>query len=59
MQWTPGIEMTKDANGLWTVTSGPLEPNLYQYQFSVDGLKIADPGSECLNHCGMLTRACF
>jgi enterochelin esterase-like enzyme len=43
---TPGIEMTKDANGLWTVTSGPLEPNLYQYQFSVDGLKIADPGSE-------------
>jgi len=43
---TPGIEMTKDANGLWTVTSGPLEPNLYQYQFSVDGLKIADPGNE-------------
>jgi enterochelin esterase-like enzyme len=38
--------MTKDANGLWTVTSGPLEPDLYQYQFSVDGLKIADPGVE-------------
>ncbi len=38
--------MTKDANGLWTVTLGPLEPNLYQYQFSVDGLKIADPGNE-------------
>ena len=30
-------EMTKDSNGLWTVTLGPLEPNLYAYQFSLDG----------------------
>jgi enterochelin esterase-like enzyme len=43
---TTGTEMTKDANGLWTVTLGPLEPNLYQYQFIVDGLKMADPGNE-------------
>jgi len=43
---TTGTEMTKDANGLWTVTLGPFEPNLYQYQFSLDGLKIADPGND-------------
>jgi enterochelin esterase-like enzyme len=43
---TTGTEMTKDANGLWTVTLGPFEPNLYGYQFSLDGLKIADPGSD-------------
>jgi enterochelin esterase-like enzyme/lysophospholipase L1-like esterase len=37
--------MTKDANGLWSVTLGPLEPNLYEYQFSLDGCKITDPGN--------------
>jgi enterochelin esterase-like enzyme len=45
---TTGTGMSRDADGLWTVTIGPLEPNLYQYQFSVDGLKIADPGNEML-----------
>src|SRR6516162_3735608 len=43
---TTGTAMTQDANGLWTVTLGPFEPNLYQYQFSLDGLKIADPGND-------------
>jgi enterochelin esterase-like enzyme len=37
--------MAKDANGLWSVTLGSLEPNLYAYQFSLDGRKIADPGN--------------
>jgi enterochelin esterase-like enzyme len=39
-------QMTKDPNGLWTVTLGPLEPNLYQYQFNLDGRKITDPGND-------------
>jgi enterochelin esterase-like enzyme/lysophospholipase L1-like esterase len=38
--------MTKDANGLWSVTLGPLEPNLYEYQFSLDGCKMTDPGND-------------
>ena len=42
-QGTTTTEMTRDANGLWTVTLGPFEPNLYVYQFDVEGLKIADP----------------
>jgi len=44
----PGVttaEMTKDANGLWTVTLGPLEPNLYEYRFSLDGVSITDRGN--------------
>jgi enterochelin esterase-like enzyme len=45
-QGTTTTEMTRDANGLWTVTSGPFEPNLYEYQFDVEGLKIADPGND-------------
>ena len=39
-------EMTKDPNGLWTVTLGPFEPNLYEYRFKVDGCAIADPGND-------------
>jgi enterochelin esterase-like enzyme len=39
------IPMTKDANGVWSVTIGPLEPNLYGYGFIVDGAKIADPAN--------------
>ena len=31
---TTTAAMTKDANGLWTVTLGPLEPNLYEYYTS-------------------------
>jgi enterochelin esterase family protein len=45
-QGTTTTEMTKNANGLWTVTLGPFEPNLYEYQFDVEGLKITDPGND-------------
>jgi enterochelin esterase-like enzyme len=38
--------MTKDANGLWSVRLGPLEPTLYEYQFRLEGRKIADPGND-------------
>ena len=38
--------MAKNANGLWSVTLGPLEPNLYEYQFRLDGRKITDPGND-------------
>jgi enterochelin esterase family protein len=45
-QGTTTTEMTKDANGFWSVTLGPFEPNLYEYQFDVERLKIADPGND-------------
>jgi enterochelin esterase-like enzyme len=45
-QGTTTAEMTKDANGLWTVTLGPLEPNLYEYHFSLDGRTITDPSND-------------
>ena len=43
--WKPGhLEaMTKDADGVWSATLGPLEPSIYIYWFTVDGLAIADP----------------
>jgi enterochelin esterase family protein len=35
--------MTKDANGVWTATIGPLAPDVYNYQFNVDGVIAMDP----------------
>jgi len=38
-----GAEMTKDANGIWQVTLGPIEPGAYRYNFNVDGVSVIDP----------------
>ena len=32
--------MTKDADGVWSVTIGPVSPEIYPYAFQVDGLTI-------------------
>jgi len=34
--------MTKDADGVWSVTVGPLEPDIYEYHFTVDGVDNLD-----------------
>ena len=35
--------MAKGANGVWTVTIGPLQPDIYTYAFNVDGVTTLDP----------------
>jgi len=35
--------MTKGADGIWTVTVGPLAPDIYTYAFNVDGAIALDP----------------
>ena len=35
--------MTKGADGTWTATVGPLRPALYNYTFSVSGVRVVDP----------------
>ena len=44
--WDQGtnIPMTKDEQGIWSVTVGPLGEQLWGYSFNVDGLKVLDPG---------------
>jgi len=37
--------MTKDAEGLWSITCGPLPPEIYEYDFTVDGLTFPDPAN--------------
>ena len=45
--WKSGrdIAMTKDEAGLWTVTTSPLQPELWAYTFSVDGVRTLDPNN--------------
>ncbi len=38
----PG-QMTKNANGVWEVTVGPIDPGAYRYNFNVDGVTVIDP----------------
>src|SRR6185295_1931291 len=40
-----GKPLVKDANGVWTVTVGPIEPEIYHYNFTVDGVRITDPAN--------------
>ncbi len=42
------VAMTKDANGVWAVTIGPLAPNWYGYGFILDGVKIPDPANRAI-----------
>ena len=35
--------MTKEDSGVWSVTIGPLAPDIYNYQFRVDGIVAMDP----------------
>jgi enterochelin esterase family protein len=35
--------LTKDDNGVWWVTIGPLAPDIYTYSFNVDGVTALDP----------------
>ncbi len=39
------IPMTKDDQGVWSVTVGPLSEQLWWYSFRADGVKVLDPGN--------------
>jgi enterochelin esterase-like enzyme len=45
--WPGGsnVRMSKDDQGVWSVTTGPLDPELWGYTFSVDGVRTLDPGN--------------
>jgi enterochelin esterase-like enzyme len=40
---TDAIEMQKDDQRIWTVTTAPLPPDYYGYSFIVDGVRSLDP----------------
>ena len=43
------LNMTKQENGVWTVTTSVLNPELYSYSLNVDGQRIVDPSWSYVN----------
>ncbi|MEO6287859.1 MAG: alpha/beta hydrolase-fold protein [Dyadobacter sp.] len=39
------IPFVKDGEGLWSLTVGPVMPNIYVYRLLLDGVAIADPNN--------------
>ena len=37
--------MTRDDSGVWSITVGPLDPDLYGYDFIADGVYLLDPNN--------------
>jgi len=38
-------QMTKDTSGIWSITVGPVKPDIYPYSFWVDSVQLADPNN--------------
>ena len=39
------LAMKKDSIGIWSVTVGPIKPDIYPYSFVVDGVNVMDPSN--------------
>jgi enterochelin esterase family protein len=40
--------MQKDEQGVWSVTTDPLEPDFYGYSFEADGVRLIDPSNHLM-----------
>ena len=43
LQGKPAEPMAKDADGIWSVTIGPLPPEIWIYNFRIEGVNFPDP----------------
>jgi enterochelin esterase-like enzyme len=41
----PKIDLEKQADGFWTVTTPPLVPGFHYYTLNIDGVEVSDPNS--------------
>lgn len=42
------VPMSRNAEGVWTATVGPLRPAIYNYNFTVNGVRALDPANPWL-----------
>src|SRR5262249_24695658 len=45
LEGAKGVPMQKGEQGVWSATTGPLEPDFHGYSFSVDGVDLHDPSN--------------
>src|SRR5437588_11354872 len=41
----PKLDMVKQSDGFWSVTTQPLVPGFHYYNVNIDGADVADPGT--------------
>jgi len=46
----PDAPMQRDAQGVWSATTAPLAPDIYDYSFRVDGLRAIDPANPFIQY---------
>jgi enterochelin esterase family protein len=51
--------MTKQENGVWETTVGPLASGVYQYSFGVHGVSVVDPANDAVNETTTGLRSLF
>jgi enterochelin esterase-like enzyme len=51
--WGETLPFTKGADGVWSLTLGPLEPDIYAYLIRIDGVQVADPSNTIASFTGM------
>ena len=48
-------EFTKGANGVWELTTGPVEPGAYRYVYVVNGVGVIDPRNTAISESNTTT----
>jgi Enterochelin esterase and related enzymes len=51
--WGQTLPFTKGEDGVWTLTIGPLRPDMYAYLIRIDGVQVADPNNTQAAFTGM------
>jgi len=44
-EWASGATALTNQEGIWSATIGPLEPDIYGYSLTIDGVSIVDPNN--------------
>ena len=61
--WMPGfgasVPMVKNDTNLWTLTVGPLKPELYSYTFLIDGIRVIDSNNPLIKRDGSRNESMF
>ena len=47
---TKGGAMQKGEGDVWSITTEPMQPDIYAYSFTVDGVKVIDPANPLLKY---------
>jgi enterochelin esterase-like enzyme len=45
---TQPLAMQKDDQGVWSLTTGPLQPDIYGYSIVADGVELIDPANQLM-----------